>query len=378
MKILYFNYEFPPLGGGAGNTSLYLLREYAKNPEIEVDFVTSSIDGQYHLLKMGENINIHRLGGEKTLFGFSKSAYDFSKKLAEKNSYDLIHAFSLFPCGIAARKLGKKLKIPYLTTFHEDDIKVFEKKNGIFNRITAFQTMKSLTDSLFLITETQRLKNLMLELKLKKEVTVISNGVDRMKYFPDVSRRNPDTFTIIAVCDVTPMQGVRFLIQAFKILSGRYENARLIIVGEGNEKKSLEDLVLGLGLKNKVVFVGKITEDEIVEYCQRSNIFVRPSLENSNEEIVMQVLAVGLPVITTRTESIQDFFEDGVDGLYVKMKDANDLVEKIEKLILNRELLEVMSKNARLSTEKISWDVIANKYIALYGEAKNLGKMRRE
>lgn len=373
MRILFLDYHFPL---EAGCAQFHLLEEYAKNPEFQIDFVTSSDDGQHHLLKMGENITIHRLRAGKTLSDFAKISYDFSKKLAEQNSYDFIHAFSLFPCGIVARKLGKKLKVPYVTTFREEDIAVLAKKDGILNKINAFKAGKALTDSLFLICETQKLKDLMLGLDLKKEVTIIPNGVDALKYFTDASKRNPETFTIVCVSDVTPLQGVRFLIQAFKILSGRYDNARLVIVGDGNEKQSLEDLVQGLDLKDKVEFTGKIAEDDIVAHCQKSNLFVRPTLENSKVEIVLQAFAVGLPVITTKTEGIQEILEDGVNGLFVKMKDANDLVEKIEKLVLDQKACETMSKNARISAERLAWDVIAGKYFALYVEAKNLGKMR--
>ena len=61
MRILFLNYEYPPLGGGAGNATAYLLKEFAKIPGLEVDLVTSAIDKKYQLEKIGENIRIHRL-----------------------------------------------------------------------------------------------------------------------------------------------------------------------------------------------------------------------------------------------------------------------------------------------------------------------------
>ena len=60
MRILILNYEYPPLGGGAGNAVFYLLKEFSKNSDLYVELVTSSVDNQYYLEKIGENIKIHK------------------------------------------------------------------------------------------------------------------------------------------------------------------------------------------------------------------------------------------------------------------------------------------------------------------------------
>ena len=56
VRVLFFNYEYPPLGGGAANATAYILQEYAKMPNLEVDLVTSSIDGDYHLEEISTNV----------------------------------------------------------------------------------------------------------------------------------------------------------------------------------------------------------------------------------------------------------------------------------------------------------------------------------
>ena len=61
MRILFFNYEYPPLGGGAANATAYILKEYSKIPDLSIDLITSSIDSEYHLEKIDNNIFIHKL-----------------------------------------------------------------------------------------------------------------------------------------------------------------------------------------------------------------------------------------------------------------------------------------------------------------------------
>jgi UDP-N-acetylglucosamine:LPS N-acetylglucosamine transferase len=95
MKILFFNYEYPPLGGGAANATFHILRELSKIENLEIDLVTSSHDDKYYLEKIAKNIYIHKLAigkkdknlhfqSVKDLFLYTWKAYFYSKKLIKK------------------------------------------------------------------------------------------------------------------------------------------------------------------------------------------------------------------------------------------------------------------------------------------------------
>lgn len=386
MKILFFNYEFPPLGGGAGNASFYLLREYAKNPEVQVDFVTASIDEKYHLLKMGENINIHRLPigknadnihyqTKKDLIAYTWNAYWFSRKLAKQNAYDLTHSFFSVPCGAISLLLKWEFKLPYIVSLRGSDVPGYsERFVGLYRWITP-TILKIWKSASFVVANSQGLKDLALKSEPKKEIGVIYNGIDIEEFVADQSKCNPEHFTIICVSRVTPRKGIRFLIQAFKTLSGRYDQARLLIVGDGNEKKSLEDLVQGLGIKDKVEFAGAIAHENVLAYYQRANIFVLPSLNEGMSNVMLEALAVGLPVVATDTGGTKELLTNNVNGLVVKMKDSNDLAEKIEKLILSPELEKTMSLESRKLAQTLSWGKVAGEYVELYRKTINITKI---
>ena len=121
MKVLFFNYEYPPLGGGAGNATYYIMQEFSKIPELEIDLVTASIDKAYHLEKVGQNIRIHRIPigknaanlhyqTQKELLVYAIKATIFSRKLIKKNKYDLTHSFFTVPCGQVSWVLKKIYK----------------------------------------------------------------------------------------------------------------------------------------------------------------------------------------------------------------------------------------------------------------------------
>lgn len=389
MRILFFNYEFPPLGGGAGNASFYLLKEYAKNPEVEVDFVTSSIDGQYHLLKMGDNVNIHRLPigknadnihyqTKKELISYTWNAFWFARKLAKKNKYDMTHSFFSVPCGFISMLLKWEFGLPYIVSLRGSDVPGYSERFVRLYRWVTPTILRIWSGASFVISNSQGLKDLALKSQPKKEIGVIYNGVDTEEFFPDADKRNSEQFTIICVSRVTPRKGIRFLIQAFKILSGRYDNARLIIVGDGNEKQSLEDLVQGLDLREKVEFAGVIAHENVFEYYRRANIFVLPSLNEGMSNVMLEALACGLPVVATNTGGTKELLTDGVNGLVVKMKDPDDLAEKIEKIILDSDLEKSMSLESRKLAEKLSWENVSNQYIDLYREMYNLRRIKGE
>lgn len=388
MRVLFFNYEFPPLGGGAGNASHYLLREYAKNPEIQVDFVTASVDENYHQLKMGGNVTIHRLPIGKNaqnihyqtkeeLIAYTWKAYWFSRKLAKQNSYDLTHSFFSVPCGFISMLLKWEFKLPYIISLRGSDVPGYsERFVGLYKWVTP-TILRIWKGASFVISNSQGLRELALKSEPKKEIGVVYNGIDVDEFFPDQGKKNSENFTILCVSRVTPRKGIRFLIQAFKLLSGRYENARLVIVGDGNEKKSLEDLVRGLGIENKVEFAGVVSHENVSGYYQKADIFVLPSLNEGMSNVMLEALASGLPVVATDTGGTKELLTDGINGFVVKMKDADDLAEKIEKLILDTQLKNTMSLESRKLAEKMSWRNVAGEYEKLYEEVLNLTKMNK-
>jgi glycosyltransferase involved in cell wall biosynthesis len=227
----------------------------------------------------------------------------------------------------------------------------------------------------FVIANSQGLCELALKADPQKKIGVIYNGIDINEFFPDQNKKNIDQFTILCVSRVTPRKGIRFLIQAFGVLSKRYDYIKLVIVGDGNERDSLENLVQGMGLKDKVVFTGPVLHEKVFEYYQKSNIFVLPSLNEGMSNTMLEALACGMPLIATDTGGTRELVLNNKNGFIVKMRDSNDLVEKIEKFLLDKSLEEKMSRESRALSEKFSWEVVAKKYTDLYKEIENSVKI---
>ena len=389
MRVLYFNYEFPPLGGGAGNASFYLLREYAKIPNLMIDFVTSSVDDKYYVLKMGENITIHRLPiGKKSsnihyqtkgeLVRYTWRAYKFSRKLAKENHYDLTHSFFSVPCGFISMLLKFEFKLPYIVSLRGSDVPYYSERFTTLYKFITPIIRQIWNKAYFVIANSQGLKDLALISKPNKEIGIIYNGIDVYEFLPKLELKSAEEFRIVCVSRVTPRKGIRFLVQAFDILSKRYSQLRINIVGDGNERQSLQQLVRSMGIEDKVTFSLNISHDEIAQYYQKSNIFVLPSLNEGMSNTMLEALACGLPIVATDTGGTRELVEDGENGMIVKMGEYNDLMEKIERFLLDKTLEEKMGKLSRQRALQLSWEKVAKQYVDLYEKTAKLRMIRDE
>ena len=378
MRILILNYEYPPLGGGAGNATFYLLKEFSKIPDLYIDLVTSSADKKYHLEKLDERINIHKLPisdksenlhfqTEKDLLIYSWKAYFYARKLVRKNHYDLSHSFFGVPCGFISWRFFKKHKIPYVISLRGADVPRYAERFVFVYRVLTPLIKKIWKDASEVIANSQGLKDLALKSNPKQKINIICNGVDTQEFKPDDFSKEKDKIVITpGASRITSRKGLKYLIEAIATLSKKYPNILLEIIGSGDEKDKLEELAFNLGITNKVNFVGAVSHKDTLKYYQKANIFVLPSLNEGMSNTMLEALACGLPIISTKTGGSGELVQENQNGCYIKMKDSLDIVEKIEKIINNPELMEKMSKKSIEIAQSLSWKKVAEQYLGFY------------
>lgn len=388
MKILFFNYEYPPLGGGASKANFFLLKEYAKFPDVEVDLVTSSTDQFYHLEKVSDNIRVHRLPigkkGEgkglhfqtkKDLIAYSWKAFWFSRSLLKKNKYDLTHSFFTVPCGALSWYASLFFKLPYIVSLRGSDVPGYSER---FDKLYKFllPLVKAIWKSADkVIANSQGLKELAEKAYSKKIIGVIMNGVDTEKFNPDKyidsRKENRNNFKIICGTRVTPRKGFRYLIEAVERMRESGEDVSLDIIGDGNEKEELELLVQKKNLKESISFIGVVDHDDVPKYLAEADVFVSPSLNEGMANAMLEALAMGLPLVATNIGGTKELVDDGKNGLIIRTEDVDDLVEKITQIMRDSELRGEMSKASRIKALKMSWESVASKYKNAYLEILN-------
>ncbi len=132
----------------------------------------------------------------------------------------------------------------------------------------------------------------------------------------------------------------------------------------------MEALREKLNLKNNIVFLGRIPREKTGSYYREAGLFVLPSLNEGMSNAMLEALASGLPILTTETGGTAELVKEGKNGYTVKMKDAEDLAEKIEIIFRDNELRKRMGLASRELAEKMSWKNVAREYFELYQKIK--------
>jgi len=375
MKILFLNYEYPPLGGGAGNATAYLLREYAKIPDLTVHLVTSAVGKDYVKETVGERIVIHRLPigkdaehlhyqSRNNLLAYSFRAYFFAERLIRKEGdFDLIHAFFTVPCGFLALVLGFQFRLPYVVSLRGADVPGYSERFRAMYAILRPVVRIIWHNAARVVSNSAGLRDLAHETDFGQEILIIPNGVSTEEFSSAERRTSDGTVRILAVSRLTPRKGIRFLIRAMASLP---ETARLIIVGGGGERQNLESIATSVGVADRVEFRGLVPHEELPAIYREADIFCLPSLNEGMSNTVLEAIASGLPVVTTITGGTDELVTNGGNGLFVQTASSEDLAEKLGKLVANPSLRARMGAASVVKAEKMSWHAVARKYVDEY------------
>ncbi len=168
------------------------------------------------------------------------------------------------------------------------------------------------------------------------------------------------------IANLYPTKGLEYLIQAIYILITNYQlPITTIIIGEGEERKNLEDLIGQLNLKSNVILTGKI--NNAAELLPAFNIYVCSSVKEGLSYTIIEAMQAGLPIVATKVGGNKELIEDNKTGFLVEAKNPQMLAKKIQKLINNPELQQKLGANAKQKTrEKFSLERMINKTKNVY------------
>ncbi len=291
-----------------------------------------------------------------------------SLMLSGTENYDVVHVHWPFPLAILS--LPFKIRgIPVVHSYYTAEIKLMESL-GFLGRV------------LRLLLHTADVKTAISTyvkgLLGYEDVIIIpyASALDVKEFHPP--KEKPEKPVILFVGRLVERKGVRYLIEATKILKEMGVDISLHIVGDGPLRKELEELTKGLGLDSVVLFKGRVGGNELIEEYKNSHIFVLPSIVDSRGDteglgvVLIEALTFGLPVIGSRVGGIPDIIIDKETGLLINEKDPVELASAIEYLLLNwEEAKKMVVMGQRRIKDKFSPEGVADKILEIYRGLKN-------
>ena len=160
------------------------------------------------------------------------------------------------------------------------------------------------------------------------------------------------------------VKGIMILIQSFKEILTYYPKARLLIVGDGQYRKILEDYTEKEGLRNQVIFTGNMDNPFIaLSVC---DIYCHISLNEACPLASLEAMIMGKPIIASNDAGLPEIIMDGVDGILVD-SNPNSVTKAILTLVEKPNFMRKLSENAIITAKtKFSWEKITREYIKLY------------
>ncbi|MGO3886591.1 MAG: glycosyltransferase [Mycetocola sp.] len=176
-------------------------------------------------------------------------------------------------------------------------------------------------------------------------VHAISCGINAHMYTPDFD--SPRRNRILFVGRITGEKQIDVLIRAFARLPASL-GATLEIVGGGDQKKNLENLAVQLGLNDRVVFTGYVTDEELRQAYTRSTVLAMPSVAELQSIVTMEAMASALPVVAANAMALPHLVHDGENGYLFEPGNVAELADRLSSVLSSSDEELRRMKNASL------------------------------
>ena len=317
------------------------------------------LKGWRNLPAICRSLNIFKYGKQAASLRLFYGAIAF----LESNDYDIVHCqFGIYamqgklpadPGVLILRSLGL-LQGKLVVAFRGWDISWYVKEQG--DRV--YDELFKVAD--FFVTNCNFFRDRAVKIGCPPEKIVVNgSGLDCQK-FTYQPRHFPDDglIRLVTTGRLVEKKGIEYGIRAVAELIHDYSHLEYQIIGDGCLRDELQQLIIELGVADKIHLLGWQPQPEIISILDRSQIFIAPCVtaKDGNQDApvntLKEAMAMGLPVVSTVHGGIPELVEDGVSGYLVPERDGSAIAEKLHFLINNPDLWQEMGWAGRKFVEQ--------------------------
>ncbi|MBI4151161.1 glycosyltransferase family 4 protein, partial [Candidatus Woesearchaeota archaeon] len=201
----------------------------------------------------------------------------------------------------------------------------------------------------------------------KKSVDVIYNGIDTALVKGIAAQKQTEP-SIICSARLIATKRIDVLIRAIAVLKKTLPNVKLMVLGDGAERKNLQQLILKLKLQKNVQLARTMRFSEQLKIMKRHHVFCLPSDVEGFGMAVVAGMAAGLPVVCTDIPVLREV-TDNQGALHFKAGDVHDLAEKLSLLLTDKAVYAQKQREALLRAKRFEWSTLAKEAEQSYREA---------
>jgi glycosyltransferase involved in cell wall biosynthesis len=319
-----------------------------------ISFREGTVDG-VTAYNVGEGMGVRSQGGN---IQYLKEMIHI-KKLLNQIKPDIVNAHYLTSYGLIGA-LTKKA--PLVVSTWGSDILVTPWQNIVYKKLTQYVIKRA--D--LLSSDSGFMSEKICELGCNHgKVITVPMGIEP-DIFNQLERGNTaDNITIASMRTLCDNSNIDIIINAFAVLANEIKGAKLIIANSGDRENYLKDLAAGLGLGDRITFLGSISRDEVVSLLKKSRVYVSIPASDSTSVTLLEAMACGTFPILSDLPANREWVEDGQNGYIIKQNNAEILYAAMKKALTDdRRILSASEMNSKIIADRAIWN-------------KNMGYIRK-
>jgi glycosyltransferase involved in cell wall biosynthesis len=373
MRILFCNYEYPPLGGGGGVVTSFIAEELAKRHEVTVltsralGLPSEQVENGVRIIRVP--VYFRRQGAVANLASmltYIPMAIRVGIKHIMTERYDLINSHFVLPTGPVGLKLARFGRIPHVLTLHGGDLydptKFTSPHRHLFIRKTIKWLLKN--SNLVVVNSRNTLNNMQQYFTAEIEGKLTPLGIRRQHDCNPAFRGNyrcsDSEVLLVTVGRLIARKAVSQLISVMNMFKDK--NARLLVIGKGPLEQNLKNECKDKRLMNKTIFLGFVEESEKYRILRMCDIYVSTSQHEGFGLVFLEAMHSGLPIVCYDHGGHTEFVQNNETGYIVPLNDLNLFKERCEFLIDNQDLRRSIGENNKRRVREFYIDKSASMY----------------
>jgi 1,2-diacylglycerol 3-alpha-glucosyltransferase len=374
MNIGVFTDSFRPYSSGVVRSIELFSREYTKLGHSVYIFCPD-----YPLMHSLEEENVFRFMSvpwpTMTDFSLPVPLSAYLNQTIERLSIDIIHVHSPFLLGRLGARAARRHKLPLIFTFHtlyEQYVHYFPFAENLSKQVVRAIARDFSNRCNVVVAPSQMVADYLRQIGINTLIVKIPTGID-MDEFKELDRNwlktsysvRPEEKVLLFIGRLGKEKNITFLLKSFQDVSKCIPDCRLVLVGKGPLEEYLRQLCRQQGIRDKVIFTGELSRQQIVHCYASSDLLVFPSVSDTQGLVIGEAKAAGVPVVAIRAFGPAEMVIHNEDGLLTE-NSLPAFTKAIIKLLTDKELYEHMSKQSLINAPLISTALCSERMLEVY------------
>jgi glycosyltransferase involved in cell wall biosynthesis len=377
MRILFCNYEYPPLGGGGGVVMAAIARELARRHDVTVltsqgcGLPRASRDGEVRVVRVPVLFRTQlAVANFPSMAAYLPSGAWRGLQLARQTPFDLINTHFVVPTGPLGHFLAGRLGIPNVLSVHGGDLYDPSKGSSPHRHAVLRRAVSHLLRRADAVVAQSRdtAANVQRIYGVNRVVERVPLGIDRPPPVTDASRSRFDlperAVVLVTIGRVVPRKASEQLPRM--LAATRDPNLYLLVVGDGPQLPALRASAAAHGVADRIRFLGQVAEIDKLRALAVADLFVSTSQHEGFGLVFLEAMAFGLPVVCYDRGGQTDFLSTPDTGHVVRLNDLDAFTAAVRELAASPARRSSIRRHTLAAVEQFFVDRCAQRYEAIF------------